>query len=80
MQLTCARLASMGLLQKQIAHELKLNPKTVNKHIEATNKKLGTHSPLEVARTLILLNLLKQDDFLQPDLKAWREERADSFP
>lgn len=79
-QLVCAQLSSMGLLQKQIAHELRLSPKTVNKHIEAANRKLKAHNPLEVARALLLLGLLEWDDFLQPSIENWREVRRLSYP
>jgi DNA-binding NarL/FixJ family response regulator len=74
-QLTCARLAAMGLMQKEIGHELGITIKTVNRHIEQVNRKLGTHNPLEVARALILLDLLSIDDFLQPNIEEWREAR-----
>lgn len=79
-QLVCAQLSSMGLLQKQIADELKVTIKTVNKHVEAANRKLKAHSPLEVARALLLLGLIELDDFLQPNISEWREVRRLSYP
>lgn len=65
----------MGLMQKEISDELGITIKTVNRHIEQVNRKLGTHNPLEVARALILLDLISMDAFLQPDLDEWREAR-----
>lgn len=79
-QLVCAQLASMDLMRKEIADELGISQKTVQAHLEAVNKKLGSHTPMQTAKKLLLLGLLDLDDFLQPNLKEWREVRRLSYP
>lgn len=78
-QLVCARLVAMGLMQKEIADELKIAESTVDRHMQDVNQKLGTHSPIQTARMLLLLGWMEIDDFLQPDLKAWRKQRYESY-
>lgn len=85
MQCTCAVLAAMNMMQKEIAVELGLTLSTVSKHMEIVNRKLGTHSPLETAKALLLLGLLDEEDFLKVGaereawLERWREDRRTSY-
>ncbi|WP_344886602.1 helix-turn-helix transcriptional regulator, partial [Nonomuraea antimicrobica] len=45
-----ARLAAEGLTNQQIARELFLSPKTVDKHVSAAMRKVGARSRTELAR------------------------------
>ncbi|WP_308126192.1 helix-turn-helix transcriptional regulator [Nonomuraea ceibae] len=48
-----ARLAAEGLTNQQIARQLFLSPKTVDKHVSAAMRKVGARSRTELARHLL---------------------------
>ncbi|KAB8196831.1 AAA family ATPase [Nonomuraea phyllanthi] len=48
-----ARLAAEGLTNQEIARELFLSPKTVDKHVSAAMRKVGARSRTELARHLL---------------------------
>lgn len=80
MQLQCCKLFAMGMMKKNIAKELGIALKTVEKHMGNAYGKLGVQCVVELARTLILLNYLPLADWLNPDFAKWREERRCSYP
>lgn len=65
-QLTVARLIAVGLQKKQIAEELSLSVKTVEKHVDDAYKTLGVSGAINLARKLILIDRLSWDEFMQP--------------
>ncbi|NUP65433.1 MAG: response regulator transcription factor, partial [Nonomuraea sp.] len=48
-----ARLAAEGLTNQEIARELFLSPKTVDKHVSAAMRKVGARSRTELARHVL---------------------------
>src|SRR5688500_20297461 len=63
-----ARLAAEGLTNQEIARELFLSPKTVDKHVSAAMRKVGARSRTELAR-----HLLPEIGRASGRERAWRE-------
>lgn len=65
-QVRVCRMIAVGVCKKNIADELGICLKTVEKHSTEAYKKLDVHCSIELTRKLLLIGLLDLDEFLDP--------------